>query len=185
MGRKQVAGVITAIITILALITIYGFIIQFTIADLYLALLVLVPGFIALFLARWIGRCGWGIDSPEKSEFMLALSGRISRWSISLTTIFAAIVVVLSLLESVYRSANPPIVFLPWFVRKLTAEIFSGVIMQLLSLLFGLAFTLGKTIAPMRRAGVLVFTSQVVFFLSGLIAFLLFSIEMFRSAIIP
>ncbi len=57
--------------------------------------------------------------------------------------------------------------------------------MQLLSLLCGLAFALGKSIARMRRAEVLVFANQVVFFLFGLVAFLLFSVEMFRSVAIP
>ena len=154
-------------------------------ADLYLAILVIVPGFIAILLARRIGRGSWELDSPEKSEYMLALSGRIIRWSIALTTTFAAIVVVLSLLESVYNSANPPIHFSSWFVRKLTAEIFLGAIMQLLSLLSGLAFALWKWIVPMRRAEVLVFAIQVVFFLFGLGAFLIFSVEMFRSVMIP
>jgi hypothetical protein len=111
------------------------------------------------------------------------LSVRIIQWSIALTTTFAAVIVVLALLQSVYLSVG--IRFEPWFVRKLTAEIFFGVIMQLASLLSGVLFALGKSIVSVRREEPLLFISQAVFFLIGSGAFLLFSIEMFRSVMIP
>jgi len=111
------------------------------------------------------------------------LSVRIIQWSIALTTTFAAVIVVLALLQSVYLSVG--IRFEPWFVRKLTAEIFFGVIMQLASLLSGVLFALSKSIVSVRKEEPLLFISQAVFFLIGSGAFLLFSIEMFRSVMIP
>jgi len=110
------------------------------------------------------------------------LSARISHWSIALTTTFAGIIFVLTLLQSAYASAN--IGFVPSFIRKLTAEVFIGVIAQLTSLILGLLFALGKLCVSVRRAERFFFWSQVTCFFIGSVAFLIFSIEMLRSVTI-
>jgi hypothetical protein len=97
-------------------------------------------------------------------------------------TTFAAIIFVLTLLQSVYASAS--IGSVPSFIRKLTAEIFVGVIAQLASLIFGLLFALGKLCVFVRKAERFFFWTQVICFFIGSVAFLIFSIEMFRSVTI-
>ena len=112
------------------------------------------------------------------------LSARIVRWSIALTTTFAALTVVLTLLQSVYLSAGIP--FEPWFVRRLVAEIFCGVIFQLASILSGVLFVSCKWIASVRIKGEpLAFLFQAGSFFVGSGVFLLFSVEMIRSVTIP
>jgi pimeloyl-ACP methyl ester carboxylesterase len=135
-------------------------------------------------------------DSDDRAK----LSARTVQWSIALTMTFAAIVVVLTLLHDVYLSATPPIVFVPGFIRKLVVEMFVGVIAQLASLISGVLFALrnqitlllsgllsclgSKRILSTRKVGSWLFWIQVIFFLSGCIAFLVFSAEMVRSVVI-
>lgn len=122
-------------------------------------------------------------NQTDEDDYEVRFSRQISGWSIALTTIFVAIVVVLTLLQSVYSSAG--IQFEPWFIRKLMAEILLGVITQLASLVLG--FFLGLIgLSPSRRgARSRIFYGQVVFFFLGWLFFLVFSIEMYRSVTIP
>jgi hypothetical protein len=119
--------------------------------------------------------------SDEKTK----LSAQIIHWSIALTAAFAALMFVLTLLSTVYASVG--LDFKPWFPRKMVTEIFSGVIMQLVSMLSGILFVTSKRIASWWQIGgePFVFLFQVSCFLLGSGAFLLFSVETFRSVTIP